>query len=541
MKAFRGTLLALLALAALIGAYFAVKPHELTPLERKDLKGKEEGAPLFVFEKADLTRVEVERSDGPIVLVEKEDGWWIEGENLRASKSMVNRVKHQLHDLVSRATVVDDPEERALYGLGQSAIHVKLTFRDGSTREFDAGDPNPSGVSFYIHPKDSDAIYTVKKSAVDYYSLSLAEFRERRFATFDSKDVDAIDAKLPEGRVLQLQRTGERDWDLLAPAKFPANDSEIRSLLGRVSAMKAIQFVADDDTDFAKYGLDKPRAEIAIKFSAREPLTLLLGKPTGEKDGEYALAYAKLAAEPAIYAVRDGLLEDYLKPVESLRLTRFARMDSNALTTLVATFAPFDADDKDLAGTVTVKQAAGAWQWDDGVLVPGSTPRRVASRAAEIESDEFVAEAGEDKAWGFDKPTVKIVMTDETNAVRTLLVGKSAPPKVDPEGNDRARWYARVGEFPEVYIVDDGVVDVTKDLMREHGRHARGEEEEEERHDRIDREHGAAETDGPPGLPPRPGMPPGRHPGGRPDAPAGGHAPADVPPGKKATPAPKSP
>ncbi len=541
MKAFRGTVLALIALAALIGAYFAVKPHEITPLERKALKGKEEGAPLFVFEKADLTRVEVQRADGPIVLVEKEGGWWIEGENLRASKSMVNRVKHQLHDLVSRATVVDDPEERALYGLGQSAIHVKLTFRDGSTREFDAGDPNPSGVSFYIHPKDSDAIYTVKKSSVDYYSLSLAEFRERRFATFDSKDVDAIEAKLPEGRVLHLQRTGEHDWDLLAPDKFPANDSEVRSLLGRVSAMKAIQFVADDAPDLTLYGLDKPRAEIAIKFSAREPLTLMLGKPTGEKDGEYALAYAKLAAEPAIYAVRDGLLEDYTKPVASLRLTRFARMDSNSLTTLVATFAPWEADDKDLAGTVAVRQAAGAWQWDDGVLVPGSTPRRVASRAAEIESDEFVAPTENDKAWGFDVPTVKIVMTDDANTVRTLVIGKQAPPTTDPEGNERSRWYARVVEFPEVYIVDDGVVDVTKDLMREHGRHARGEEAEEERHDRIDREHGEGAMDGPPGLPPRPGMPPGRKSGVPKDDPAGGHAaPGQVSP-TQTKPSPKAP
>lgn len=505
MKQFRGTLIALALLLAAVGAFFALQPHELTPKERKALKGKEQGVELFNFEKSDLVKVEVSRPDGTIVLTEKPDGWWIEGDPHRASKNMVNRVKHQLHDLVARATVVDTPDDPALYGLGASAIHVKLTFRDGSLKEFDAGDPNPSGVSFYIRPTDTGAIYTVKKSAVDYYSLSLSEFRERRFASFDSKDVDALEATLADGTVLSFQKSGERQWDMLSPKKIPAADDEVRSLMGRVSAMKAIQFIADEPTpaDLAAYGLDKPRLAVLLRFSGREPMTLLVGKPTGEKDGEYSLSYAKLAEESPVYAVRDGLLEDYAQDPEGFRLKRFARVDENKLTTLVATFTPTAPDDADLAGTVTVKQATSRWSWDDGVPVSGSTPRRLASRAADISSDAFVAESAPDATYGFDKPTVTIQMTTEDGTARTLLVGKAAPPENDPDGHPRDRWYARVAEFPEVYIVDDGVVDVTKDLMREHGRHARGEAEQEERHEKIDQDRqNPAPAPRPPGLPP---------------------------------------
>lgn len=490
MKQFRGTLTALALLLVLVGAYFGLKPKELTPKERKELMKQDDGVKLFAFEKADLVRIDVTRPDGTLSLVEKPDAWWIEGTEMRAGRQMVNKTKHQLHDLVSRATVTDTADEAALYGLGPNAIRVKVTLRDGSTREFDAGDPNPSGVSYYIRRVGDDTIYTVKKSAMDFYSLSLSEFRERRIGSFDTKDVDGLYAELPGGKTLKIQSTGERMWDLLEPVQFAANDMEVRGLLGRISAMKAIKFVDDSQTgDLAILGLQPPRARISVLFSGgRDPITLELGRPSGEKDGEYPLAYAKLADEPFVYQVRDVFLEDFLVDPSELRLTQFARMDQNKLVSLQATFAPPDADDADLAGTVLVRQAAGEWQWDDGVIAPGSTPRRVAQRVCDIDSDEFVSDRPDDAKYGFDKPVAKVDLVDDTGRTATILIGKPAKPTVDEEGNERARWYARHAAFPEVYIVADGAIDVIRDLMREHGRHARGEAEQEEREARIESE-----------------------------------------------------
>ncbi len=491
MKQFKGSILALGVLLALMGGYYWARPTELTPKQRKAAMAKVEGVPLFVFEKADLVAVEVTRSDGVITLNEHADGsWWIEGTEMRASRQMVNRVKHQLHDLVSRATVAAEDEAGALYGLGPSAIHIKLTMRDGSTQEFDAGDPNPSGVSFYIRRTGDDVVYTVKKSAVDYYSLELPEFRERRFASFDSKDVDGIDATLPGGKRLRVQRSaeGDRAWDLVEPIQIAAADMEVRGLLGRISAMKAIRFV-ETASALDEYGLAEPRARISIQFAGgKAPLTLVLGKPSGEVDGEYPLAFAMLEGEPFVYQVRDVFLDDYLRDPEELRLKQFGRMDQNKIVSLTSTFAPPDADDQDLAGTVIVRQAASEWQWEDGVLVPGSTPRRVAGRASDIESDEFVGVTGTDAEFGFDKPIARVDMVDDTGRTSTILLGKAASPTTDQEGHERERLYARNAAFPEVYIVDDGLVDVLKDLHRENGRHARGEAAEEERKERIDAE-----------------------------------------------------
>jgi hypothetical protein len=286
--------------------------------------------------------------------------------------------------------------------------------------------------------------------------------------------------------------------------------------MGRVSAMKAIKFVADGEDDLARYGLDKPRLVVTLRFSAREPLTLSVGAPTGEKDGEYALVYAKLGDEGTVYAVRDGILEEYAEDVEHFRLERFMRMDGNRVSRITATWQDTGRD-ADMNGTVKVFMAADIWQWEDGVPVPGSTPKRVASRAASVEADEFVAEASDDARWGFDKARATVRLEDLDGNVRTLLIGDAAPPSKDHEGNERTRTYARLAEAPEVYIIESGVLEVVRDLFHEHRRKANNDVAEDERHDQIEKEVGDIDKLHPP-MPDRFG-PPGRRPR-PPDAPA---------------------
>lgn len=541
LKPFRGTAVALLVFAGIAGVWWALQPVEETPKQRKERKNQQQGIALFAFEKSDLTKVTVERPDGTINLSERPDGWWIDGadgiadgtspsgagasdEPLPASRSMVNRVKHQLHDLVSRASVVEGTEDIALYGLGKSAIRVTLQMRDGTIHTFDAGDPNPSGVSFYIRPTPGDLVYTVKKSAVDYYSLSLSEFRERRFASFDSKDVDALDVvwgtaqqAQPAGRHLRFQRTGEHAWELLQPERFAASDDGVRGLMGRVSALKAVRFVTDKPTaeELASYGLDAPRLQIALTFQGKDPITLQVGADAPEKDGTYDLAYVRLAEDPSVYTARNGLLENYAKDPAEYRLMRFGRMDPNRVSLVVATFTAPPAgkddprdDDADLNGTVTVRMAADSWLWEDGVPVAGSTPKRVAQRAADVSADEFISNIPDDKKYGFDQPVVSMRLQDLDGTNRTLILGGKGAPSTDHDGHERDRYYARVSDYDEVYLVDSGVIEVVKDLMREHRRKMNGDDAKDERQERIEEERTAPVGPMAPGQPQRPGMPP---------------------------------
>ena len=118
MKAFRGSMIAAALLLAALVLVWWVKPAVFEPTIV-------EGSNIFSFEKHELVRVAVERpGDESIVLLEAEGQWIIEQTGHVAGRSMVNRVKHQLHDLTARASVVEDTENLSLYGLGQNAIHA---------------------------------------------------------------------------------------------------------------------------------------------------------------------------------------------------------------------------------------------------------------------------------------------------------------------------------------------------------------------------------------------------------------------------------
>ena len=484
MKAFRGTFMAAGLLLVVGGAWLALKP------EVKETNS--EGPRLFEFEKHELTKISVKRPDGTtVVLVEADGKWTIEGTDFVAGRSMVNRVKHQLHDLTARATVVEDPEMAELYGLGDNAIEVELTMRDGSLRKFRAGDPNPSSVSYYFQRLPGDVVYTVKKSAVDFYSLNLDEFRERRFAGFDSKDVTRYTATLEmEGALpaLDIEKVGERSWEMLAPEAMTASDDRVRRLLGRVSALKAKDFIelgeAAGPEVLEQYGLANPRVDLTIRFASRDPIHLLVGADAPSANKLEELAYMMFAGDDTVYVARRGMLDEYSADLAEYRNRRVVRMQAEDVVAVDATLLP--RADQDLEGSHGVRLAAGEWFWKDGVPVPGSTPERLARQLAELEVESFVDDAPADlSTYGLQQPIARVVLTDEQANERVVQIGTHGEPRVDLEGRESPRRYASIEGDPSVYLVDERTLRVVEDLIREGNRKAKKDDEKSARRERI--------------------------------------------------------
>ena len=482
MKAFKGTLVATVVLVVVGALVWTQRPAVFTP----DVV---EGTRIFQFEKHELVRVEVDRPQAErIVLVEQDGGWIIEGSGHQAGRSMVNRVKHQIHDLSARAAVVEAPENPEIFGLGKNAIAVALTMRDGRRIAFRVGDPNPTSVSYYLQPEGSDAVYTVQKAAVDYYSLTLDEFRERRFATFDSKDVVGFDAvlKLPEADyTLSMTRTGDRLWEMQAPIQMAADHDEARRLLGRISALKAVRFEAKDDALLEAQGITAPRIDMQIRFASRDPLRVRIGGDAPKLDRHDALAYVLIDDEDTVYVARSGLLEAFSRAPSEMRNRRVVKMDAEDVVSIDAVIAE-TADPFELSGEGAVRYAAEQWVWADGVPVSGSTPKRVARRFAELEVDDFIdgADAGEAK-YGLTTPRVRVTLKDAADGIRVVSLGAKGPAHSDSEGNSVDRFYASIEGESAVYLVHHGVYEVVRDLVRESGRKATRDAEKAARQERI--------------------------------------------------------
>ena len=484
MKAFRGSLFAAVALVLVWGGF------ALWDTPEEDLSGIDEPKPLFRFEKHDVVRVEIERNEDRIVLSEGENGWIVEPGGFRASRSMVGRVKHQLHDLDARAKVVENPESYALYGLGDAANSVTVKMRDGEVIRFATGDPNPTDVSFYFRPLPGNVVYTVKKSAADYYSKPFDAFREPRFATFDAKDAVRIEADLPGAKRLVLQQTENGEgWSMLEPVEMEVEVDRAKALLGRVSALKAQQFVreislAERAEELGLYGLDKPVARIQVSFGSRDSLDLRIGRKLSEKPGE-DLAYMLLGEEASVYAARNGLLEDFLQDPQSLRNRSFVAMSESDVREVEVSVVP--SEEYPDGGKSTLRLESGAWKWADGRPVPGSTPKRLVERITGVRASAFVDASNEVKKAGLDKPQAKVVLRDESGAEEALLVGAKGPPLVDElKDEELDRFYAKIDGHSQVYLIDKGILGVISDAIRESTRKQKKDQEDRERLKAID-------------------------------------------------------
>jgi len=485
VKAFRGTFIAIFAL---ILVWWVTQPSEI--VKPSPTRLGDDAPSLFQFEKSALTRVDIVRSEETLSLAEQSDGaWLIEGPSWPAASSMVNRIKHQLHDLTARAAVVDNPDRPELYGLGTHAIRVTLTFRDRDPLTFEVGDPNPTSVSWYLRPLPGQTIFTAKKSAMDSFEMPITEFRERRFATFEATDADRIEASVAGHAPLTLQRTGKRAWALESPIEARASAEAARRLLGRISALKASDFGPDAPEDLAPFGLDQPRATLRVKFASRDELVLRIGQALTPEAGEKPVsdrerrAYMSIDGQPTIFIARDQLLSDFTEAPDQMRNLRFLRLESSTIAqyTLVLN----DHDGLSTDAPITIRRTGDKWMWADGNLAAGSTTRRVTERASSLRAKEIAAERVSPQ-HGMDSPRLQLTLETDEGVVRVLSVGAEGPAEVVPaqpvpgppggapintEGpREERRFYAQADDDPMVYLIDSTILSTAEDLHREQSR-----------------------------------------------------------------------
>lgn len=436
---FGGAFVALVALVVVGGVWLESAPVENdAPVYQPE---------LFKFEKEDVVGITVVRPDRTISLVQRDGAWSVVGEPWKPSKSMVRRIAYQIHDLTARAIVQDGVTDFDAYGLGAGAITVELALKDGSTVRFAAGDPNPTSVSWYVRPLPGDTVYTVKKAALDYYSLSLEEFRERRFAWLDADAADAIDADI-DGTHLHFDKTGDHAWAMTAPVAQRASLEQVRTMLGRTGALKAVTFVADPPADLGVYGLASPVARVRIVLGTSETVTLRVGSAIVGTDPPERYVYRD--EDDAVYTAKDGFLDAFRLPITDYR-------DADILGR-----HPWDVRSVKVArggDAIEIRHGKDDWRWPDDAPIPGSTPDRLASAASEAKAVGFhdvpVPEAH------LDAPVAVVTLRfDDGDRVLTVggPIGAAGHTAVTVDGD------------PTIYEVEPTLASAIDDLFREWAR-----------------------------------------------------------------------
>ena len=297
----RRILAAALVVALLGGAYALLLAH---PAEDKD--SDSETVALTDIDSEDVSAITVEPRKGSSFTVKiKSDDSGTEY-RMKGDKSG-SYDQNSLSTLLSTATAVSgtlvDPvcTELQRYGLDEESEHdtVTLTQEDdteiklvfGMTSDTLGGTYCMVDGSTDVYFVSSDTVDTLLQSQKEYLSLSvLASY----YALTSSLEEMTITPESGTAMTIARRDTDNMDSDvssaystfrLTAPETSDADDDAVNNkILSELQSGLTAQAIAKQhasDADLAKYGLDSPKARIALTFS-NESFTLLVGKTKGD-------------------------------------------------------------------------------------------------------------------------------------------------------------------------------------------------------------------------------------------------------------------
>ncbi len=263
---------------------------------------------VVAFEREKVRRLDLVSPKGEVTL-ERTDGAWriTQPEALPADQVEVGALLAKLRNLKAQAFLSEDasgipryltrPEVRATLTVeGAGAPLTVLLAPSSDTR---GGRPTA-----YAAVAGRGPVVLVEGSAVPDIGRSLAELRDRTLiAGLEPRDVRRLQLRRGDRTVL-LERKDETDWRFLEGGRGPARRARVDDLLWGLRALKWKEIAAPRLEEPARYGLDRPAAEIALY---RADGTEVAAVQVGRRDGERL--YVKLKSQPAVYVVDPRRLE----------------------------------------------------------------------------------------------------------------------------------------------------------------------------------------------------------------------------------------
>ncbi|HUY20689.1 MAG TPA: DUF4340 domain-containing protein [Candidatus Binataceae bacterium] len=408
---------------------------------------------LLKFKDKDVTAIELKYPDREVLLRRGADGGWqiekpIEAKADRATvKTLINAIANcQLKE-----TLEQKPADLAPFGLKNPRALVTVTIKGkGALPPIELGNKTPVGYSAYARVGDKPAVVLVAESFSADMMKTANDFRDRSLMNFKVDQVEQFAIDHHDGAELELSRTGDK-WQILKPAPYQADPTIVLSALSALADLRVADFIVDNPTNLAEYGLDQPRFTITVYTGKHgESQELKFGKDEiGGKDG----IYVQRAGNPAIFTIYKESLNAFDKSLNEFR-------DKTVLS-----FEPSKVGRVDVENAMeryTITRVAKGWTitWN-GKTEPAKTAvvENFLDQIRFLKGTSIVADPMVDEAkFGMDQPRVLIRVFDRKGQqigqlkLSTTLVA-SRGPNGGPKGNQEFP-YAASSASRAVYAID---------------------------------------------------------------------------------------
>ena len=439
---YKSTLLLLIAVvvAALVAHSLSRKPSsQEVAAQRKRL--------LPDFRAADVKLLTIEGPNGRLVCRREGADKWriIEPVNVRADRWEVQDILDKLEtaEKVSWELAPGDP---ALYGLEHPVRTVTASRSGPAASAWTLRIGKEAGVAgtVWVAIEGREGVFAVSKDVVDTTDATLARLRSKelapRISVFDLEALDVSAAPLGQESGFDLECAKVDDtWEIKAPLHDLADRRKVEAVANKLYGCRigADDFMTDDPTKAADYGLDSPLLTVSLKGKGQEQTVTFSRAGTGED----ARFYAMTRGEPAIVRVPKSLFDSLRRPPAELRARSLADFRVNDVAEM-AVSGP--------AGEFVIRKQGDAWQIAGEPPVPADREivESVLKELKKAEVKRFVADAPEDLApYGLAEGDARRVTLRDQDGAELAAVELGG---ADAEAGAR---YVRRSGYPPVLSV----------------------------------------------------------------------------------------
>jgi hypothetical protein len=257
---------------------------------------------VVAFERDRVTRLDLTSPRGEVT-IERADGRWriTRPEPLPADQVEVGAVLMKLRSLKAQGFLSEDAAGVSRY-LGRPEVRATLTLQGAqepvTVLLAPSADRRGGQPVAYAAVAGRGPVVLVEGTALAEVGRSLADLRDRTLVSgLEPRDVKRVQVR-SGGRSVLLERVSDTEWRVLEPARGAARRGKVDDLLWRLRALKWKEIAAPRADEPARWGLDRPSAEVRLY---RADGTEIGALQVGRRDGERL--YVRLGSTAPVYVV----------------------------------------------------------------------------------------------------------------------------------------------------------------------------------------------------------------------------------------------
>ncbi len=242
---------------------------------------------------------------GETIRLEREGAVWLVREPypFRWDWPRLQELRASFARLFAQRLVVEDPDDRAQYGLSPPAVVAGARLESGRTFEFHLGSPTSSGEAYFLSSRDDRAVFTVHAIHGKRFSWTVSDLRDQTAPALSAGRINRIWFRDGDYEV-ELVAVGEQpryahlpgSRIMRVPYVAAADEERFAAIAHQVAEMPVSAAVAGDGGGDADFGLDLPRGELRVR-DFEDELHLLLGATAGGQ------VYVKMPGAAGVHTV----------------------------------------------------------------------------------------------------------------------------------------------------------------------------------------------------------------------------------------------